>query len=196
MSLETMLSFLSNSNQEQQLNFKVAALCAPVLKGIKASNLISVKAGMYRYVRRMLKGSNIHCVLLYHGKREEVLLLYRTDLLINHLKKSEVKDFLEKYGYLDLSLPGILKRLEQRYIEYRDGNWDFPHELGVLLEYPTADVMSFIEQKGKNCLLEKYWKVYHNKEQAEKIFSRYDSVKEEAIRQIVEGYPLSKVAVS
>lgn len=196
MSSETILSFLTSVNREQQINFLLAAQCAPVLKGIKASNLVTVKSGMGSLVKRLLRGSRIHCVLIYQGKKEEVLFLYRADLMDRLLNQSGVKRFLEQYGYFDFSLAGVLLKLKNRYIEYREINAEFPHELGVLLEYPTEDVMSFIEHKGKNCLMEKYWKVYHNQERAEKIFQKYDSVKEEAMKQIVAGYPLYKVAVS
>ena len=54
----------------------------------------------------------------------------------------------------------------------------------------------FIKNRGKNCLLEKYWKVYHNKEQAAEIFARYDRVRELAMEEAIAGYPLERIAVT
>ena len=196
MSAETILSFLSTCSMDQQLNFRIVTQCAPVLKGIKISNLITIHSGMWNQVRKSLKGSSINCFPLYMGKDKTVLFLYRPDQLKRHLTRGEVIDFLQRYGYLDISLSGVLIRMKQRYQKYIDQRTAFPHELGVMLEYPTEDVEGFIENQGKNCLLEKYWKVYHNKEQAEKIFQLYDQAKKEAMEEVVAGYPLYKVAVS
>ena len=79
--------------------------------------------------------------------------------------------------------------------DYVEKRWEFPHELGVILEYPVEDVKGFIDNRGKNCLMERYWKVYHNRERAEEIFRQYDQVKETAMREIVSGCTLSQVAV-
>lgn len=196
MSTETMLTFLERCSLEEKIGFRVVTQCAPVLKGIKISNIITVQPGVYFHIRRHLKGSKIICIPLYSEPKKEILFLYRRDLLELHLKKREVRHFLERYGYLDMSVVGVIIRLRQRYAEYARGEKEFPHELGVVLEYPVADVEGFIKNQGKNCLMEKYWKVYHNKEQAERIFHLYDQVREEAMEEIVSGFPLCRIAVS
>ena len=71
---------------------------------------------------------------------------------------------------------------------------EFPHELGVLLEYPVEDVKGFIANQGRNSLMTRYWKVYHNKPEAERIFRIYDEAKEQALWEIVQGASLGKVA--
>lgn len=196
MSTDTMLTFLKHCSLEEKIGFKVVTQCAPVLKGIKISNIVTVQQGMYLPIRKHLKGSRIICIPLYSEPRKEVLFLYRYDMLEIHLRKKEVRRFLERFGYLDMSVVGVIIRLRQRYARYVQGKEEFPHELGVILEYPVKDVEGFIENRGKNCLMERYWKVYHNKEQAERIFQKYDQVKEEALEEIVSGFPLCRIAVS
>lgn len=87
-------------------------------------------------------------------------------------------------------------KLRQRYEDYAVRREAFPHELGVVLEYPVEDVEGFIDNQGKNCLTERYWKVYHNKAHAEQVFQLYDQVKETAMKEIVSGFTLCQVVIS
>lgn len=196
MSIEVMLAFLSTCSLEEKLGFKVVAQCAPVLKGVKVSNLITVKPGICGLIKQYLGGSQVICTPLYSGRGREILFLYRYDALEEYLMRPEVRRFLAGYGYLDRSVSGVLIRLRKRYADYVEKRWAFPHELGVILEYPVEDVEGFIRNGGKNCLTERYWKVYHNRERAEEIFRQYDMVKEMAMREIVSGRSLSQVVVS
>lgn len=196
MSAEAMLSFLQNCTPEAKLGFKVVTQCAPVLKGVKISNLITVKPGGWHQIRQFLRKSRIICVLLYADKDREVLFLYRYERLEAHLKRPEVRDFLRRYGYDCFEIAEVLKRLKRRYQLYAGAGREFPHELGVLLEYPVADVEGFITNRGENCLTVRYWKVYENPQEAERIFRLYDEAKEQALEEIVKGYPLCQVAVS
>ena len=196
MSAETMLAFLDQCSLESRPGFFVASHCAPVLKGIKISNIMTAERGTWKRLVRSLKGSNILCVLLSAQGGREVLLLYRYEKLRKHLMKEQVRKFLESQGYDDIRVPVVITRLRKQYAEYVRNRQGFPHELGVILEYPVEDVKGFIENRGKNCLLEKYWKVYHNREKAEKIFAWYDEARELAMEEIMAGYRLNQIAVS
>lgn len=195
MSIETLLSFLSNCSIEEKMGFKVVTQCAPVLKGVKVSNMVTVEPGASHLVSLYLKDSCVSCMSLYSGCGREILFLYRYKALMDYLKVPRVRQFLEQYGYLDMSVSGVLLRLRKRYVDYVEKHWEFPHELGIILEYPVEDVEGFIRNRGKNCLMERYWKVYHDKERAEQIFMQYDQVREAAMSEIVAGYSLSQVAV-
>ncbi|MCI8577529.1 MAG: DUF3793 family protein [Lachnospiraceae bacterium] len=196
MPAETMLSFLKNCTPEGRMGFRVATQCAPVLKGVKISNLIKVKPGEGREIRTRLKGSGIVCLSLYRDQEMEVLFLYRYGQLEQHLRQPAVWGFLWKYGYEAWDVASVLERLRARYQQYAGGRSEFPHELGVLLEYPVEDVEGFIQNRGENCLLSRYWKVYSNRQQAERIFRLYDAAKEQALWEIVNGLPLYQVAVA
>ena len=86
MSVETMISFLNTCSPEGRLGFQVAVQCAPVLKGVKISNLITVKPGEWLEIRERLKTSQVICIPLYQGWEKEVLFLYRYNQLERHLK--------------------------------------------------------------------------------------------------------------
>lgn len=196
MSAETMLHFLNNCTPEEKFGFRVVTQCAPVLKGVKISNLITMKPGGWRKIRAYLKKSRIICIPLYADAEKEVLFLYRYEQLERHLKNREVRDFLRSCGYESFEVASVLVRLRRRYQLYAGISKEFPHELGVLLGYPVGDVQGFIDNRGENSLTSRYWKVYQNPKEAEKIFDLYDRVKEQALKEIMCGRTLSHVAVS
>ena len=99
MPAETMLMYLQNCGPEGRLGFQVAVQCAPVLKDVKISNLITVKPGGWHKIRADLKKSRIICVPLYMDKEKEVLFLYRYMRLDNFLRQKSVRRFLRNYGY-------------------------------------------------------------------------------------------------
>ena len=196
MSAETMLHFLNNCTPEEKFGFRVVTQCAPVLKGVKISNLITMKPGGWRKIRAYLKKSRIICIPLYADAEKEVLFLYRYEQLERHLKNLEVREFLRSCGYESFEVASVLVRLRRRYRLYAGISKEFPHELGVLLGYPVGDVQGFIDNRGENSLTSRYWKVYQNPKEAEKIFDLYDRVKEQALKEIMCGRTLSHVAVS
>ena len=196
MSAETMLHFLNNCTPEEKFGFRVVTQCAPVLKGVKISNLITMKPGGWRKIRAYLKKSRIICIPLYADAEKDVLFLYRYEQLERHLKNREVREFLRSCGYESFEVASVLVRLRRRYQLYAGISKEFPHELGVLLGYPVGDVQGFIDNRGENSLTSRYWKVYQNPKEAEKIFDLYDRVKEQALKEIMCGRTLSHVAVS
>ena len=196
MSAETMLHFLNNCTPEEKFGFRVVTQCAPVLKGVKISTLITMKPGGWRKIRAYLKKSRIICIPLYADAEKEVLFLYRYEQLERHLKNREVREFLRSCGYESFEVASVLVRLRRRYQLYAGISKEFPHELGVLLGYPVGDVQGFIDNRGENSLTSRYWKVYQNPKEAEKIFDLYDRVKEQALKEIMCGRTLSHVAVS
>lgn len=196
MSAETMLHFLNNCTPEEKFGFRVVTQCAPVLKGVKISNLITMKPGGWRKIRAYLKKSRIICIPLYADAEKEVLFLYRYEQLERHLKNREVREFLRSCGYESFEVASVLVRLRRRYQLYAGISKEFPHELGILLGYPVGDVQGFIDNRGENSLTSRYWKVYQNPKEAEKIFDLYDRVKEQALKEIMCGRTLSHVAVS
>ncbi|MDO4518091.1 MAG: DUF3793 family protein, partial [Bacillota bacterium] len=82
---------------------------------------------------------------------------------------------------------------------------DFPHEIGLFLGYPPEDVKGFIDDKesdlGKacgacrNCKSVGYWKVYHNPEEAEKIFNRYRKCTRVYHKHWLNGKPVESLTI-
>ncbi len=190
-----MIHYLENCTQESRLLFHVGSLCAPVLKNIKSANLINTAHGDFRQIRKSLSRSRILCYLLYSGGDRDLLLLFRKDRMEDLLSDPDVRQFLGRFGYDAFDIPSVLKRFRLRYARYISTRADFPDEVGVLLGYPLDDVESYIVNRGENCLISRYWKVYHNPLSAEKTFKAYDAAREDVLSAIVHGYSLGQVAV-
>lgn len=195
MSKEEVAACFCSLSPKRKKEFRVAMQCAPVLKGIKAANLVTARPGNWRFVRQELTGCRVICALIYADAGKEVLFLYRYGLLEQHLKNRQVRAFLEGYGYQATDVAGVLKRLGRRYQRYVGLGEEFPHELGVILGYPVADVEGFIANRGRNSLMSGYWKVYQNREYARQVFQSYDEAREAVARELLEGYSLAATAL-
>lgn len=186
--------FLDRLSPEQRLKLEIANRCGPVLKGVKAANLMAVPAGGWQQVCRALAGSPIICRLLYGDGQRDMVFLYRPNLLEQHIKQEAVRFFLLSCGYESVGLERILNGLSRRYQRFAGAGDSFPHELGVLLQYPVEDVKGFMAHGGRDWLASGYWKVYGNVREAKQTFAAYDRARFQAVMEVLSGRPLSQVA--
>ncbi len=183
---------------------QIALHCAPMIMGLKTSNLLIVPESQTVCVQRLLWNTKMESFLLYTGKQrtaekemyKTVLLLYRISFLRNYLQDAQVVHLLRNAGYKDFSFEGLLHQFASRYRAYRHGKRDFPHEMGIFLGYPPADVQGFIQNNGKYFLYAGYWKVYENQAQKTKLFYYYDLAAELLIRLLSQGVRIKDVLVS
>ncbi|CDM70337.1 hypothetical protein CM240_3220 [Clostridium bornimense] len=125
---------------------------------------------------------NLCHIVLKEDKENFILLIYDYYQLKKCLVNPENNRFLKMIGYHNTNnIEDVLAELQERYAEC-----NCPHELGIFLGYPINDVKSFIDNPKKKCLLCGYWKVYSNKEEAKKMFRRFDDARNNAICSIVE----------
>jgi len=176
-----------------QVENKMALQCAPVITGIKVSNLLIVATKDEEAVRIILKRTGIiHYRLLRQGDKT-TFLLFRKPQLAYYLQDPDVQRILKANGYRDLSLGGILRTFQNRFVTHMNQGDGFPHEVGLLLGYPVEDVAGFIDYKGKNYLYSGYWKVYEDVEEKKKLFEAYENAKEQLILLLANGYDIREV---
>lgn len=161
--------------------------CAPLLTGLKISNLLHVREDQKAEVFRLFEDSPISCHVLYEWENRVSILLYRKELLCRYLKQERVKTLMENFGYQEINPEDILRGLAARYQAHIEGNELFPHEIGLLLGYPPEDVVGFIENEGRNFLCSGYWKVYGDANRAKRVFAAYDRAREAVIRMAGNG---------
>ncbi len=70
------------------------------------------------------------------------------------------------------------------------GEAEFPHEIGLVLGYPPADVAGFIEHKGAGFVACGGWKAYANPESALQTFQQNRLCADEYRRMHAQGAPL------
>ena len=178
---------------QDNIEIKIALQCAPLLTGIKISNLLIVATGNAKYVFRKFQGTPISMCVLCRTKQKTVFFLYRKDELETYLNSPKVQELLEYLGYQSLRLNVVLKECSKRYQQYVTDDKEFPHELGLLLGYPAEDVIGFIENQGKNPLYTGYWKVYSNVRETKNLFERYNQAQENVVRMISSGLDVQNI---
>lgn len=172
---------------------QLALQCAPLLTGIKISNILILQSENVQRVRSILEKTSIQSFVLYESGKKTTLLLFREAELMKYLNQKEVKELFEGFGYYNLDLYAIIQLLRKRYDAYMKCKTEFPHELGLMLGYPTEDVLGFIENNGKNYLYSGYWKVYGNVSEKISLFERFEQAKEQVIQLISNGVGIVEI---
>ena len=122
------------------------------------------------------------CALIY---------LYRPDMLNRDLKDPVAVSILKRFGYSisssDRCVVDLVRRLNSSPV--------FPHEIGLFLGYPPADVDGFINNPNEGFYETGYWKVYSNVESARLAFRRFKECTEEYDQKLKEGRTLEQLVV-
>ena len=172
--------------------------CSPTLARIKPASLFTLTcvdreclAQNVAAVNAQLAQKGLVLEVLRQKGERALLYLYRTEALRAVLAKAETRNFLRACGYADFTLEAALATLRLRLAAQED----FPHEIGVFLGYPLADVVAFIENDGQNCLCCGCWKVYTDAHAAQRTFALFRKCKRVYEQRYREGCPLTRLAV-
>ena len=164
--------------EADDVELQLALQCAPLITGLKISNLLTISPEGFTQVGRIVESSVLSLYPLLETEEKMVILLYREDRLEKYLKMPQVQKLLREAGYESDRLEDILPVFCDRYETYAERGKPFPHELGLLLGYPPEDVEGFIIYEGKNSLCEGYWKVYAEPQKKLRLFAQYDKARE------------------
>lgn len=176
------------------VRFAVGRQCAPVLAGVKPSNLLIMEKGHEELLGWELKGTRLARCLLYTSQRKDYWLLFEPAKVKAVMGDPQNESFLLSQGYeRSLSLAGMLLQFRSRFAGYKEGRDGFPHEMGLLLGYPLKDVLGFIEHEGRDFKLSGYWKVYDDVDYAQAIFELYQYAKQAVLQLCRQGAELSDI---
>lgn len=177
----------------KSIETQIALQCAPLISGLKVSNLLIISAEDEALVRVILRRSGISFFRLLRTGEKVTFLLFRKNPLEAYLKQQEVETMLAEAGYAELSLGNILSTFQKRYAHYMSAGGRFPHEMGLLLGYPAEDVKGFVENEGKNFLYSGYWKVYADVEEKRRLFQKFENAKETVIQLLSYGVGIQDI---
>lgn len=172
------------------LESQLALQCAPVLAGLKISNLLTLPKTQKEMLESMMEHTGMSYYVWLEEKEKLVVLVYRKNALKQYLAKDEVRAFLKSMAYPDADLSVWLSIVAKRYQKYMTKKGSFPHEMGLFLGYPIEDVEGFIVNDGKNFLCTGYWKVYKNKQEKTDLFRQFERAKEWLILLLSNGMDL------
>ncbi len=177
----------------KSIETQIALQCAPLISGLKVSNLLIISAEDEALVRGILRRSGISFFRLLRTGEKVTFLLFRKNPLEDYLGRQEVKAMLVTEGYVDFSLGNILGTFQRRYESYMSVGGRFPHEMGLLLGYPVEDVKGFMDNHGKNFLYSGYWKVYADVEEKRRLFQKFEDAKETVIQLLSYGVGIQDI---
>ena len=85
-----------------------------------------------------------------------------------------------------------MDRLKSRIGE----NNEFPHEIGIFLDYPLGDVIGFILNEGRNFKCVGCWKVYCDECACQKTFAKYKKCRDVYVRLWQQGRSVLQLTVA
>ncbi|MBQ8923688.1 MAG: DUF3793 family protein [Lachnospiraceae bacterium] len=175
------------------VELELALQCAPLIAGLKISNLLNIRAEDVDKLISLIKDGNLSYRLLYANNYRATVLLYNEKLLTDYISRDEVKNHLNSMGYEDTSLSYIFDKFCKRYEEYMIYKEKFPHEMGFLLGYPVEDIEGFINHNGEKSLYTGYWKVYKDCEKKLKVFESFENAKESLVNLLYHGIGMAEI---
>ena len=185
------------------LNSILIQQAAPTMAGLKSASLFSYQSepgqnldGELAQWNREYEAKGIKTIVLGRCKAcpERVLLYtYRPTLLQKALQRPGSRELLAEYGYgKNWSVEQCLEKLSHKVCP----GGEFPHEIGLFLDYPVADVVGFIQNKGKNCLCVGTWKVYSEPETARRLFRLYKHCSDVYRKCYLNGRSITQLIVA
>ena len=177
----------------RELEHTLIYQCAPVLSGLKISNLLILDREMISAALRIIRAIGLSWAVMYQNDRKVTYLIYHRDRLERILRDSKNMLFFRERGFSSGSLHDAIQEVSSRYTACMEGTAGFPDELGLFLGYPIGDVIGYIEHGGKDYLLNGYWKVYTDPDTAAALFQCYDAITEKMMRELLSGVSIMKV---
>ncbi len=172
--------------------------CAPTMACLKTGNMFNCAFDGHeqmiaelRQLNQRLRNKGLRILPLRWRDGKALLYLYRPKMLERDLQNPKAWNLLSECGYVRKDVHACIAQLIARL---RTGD-EFPHEVGLFLGYPPADVEGFMHRKEsfKFCGL---WKVYDDVEGAIRQFARCRHCTEVYLKCLSRGFSLDRLAVA
>ena len=169
--------------------YAIGRHCGVTFAGLKIASLVSLRKGEEDAIQTLscrFAGKGFAFMLLREDEERLLVYICHRARLEAYLFLPEVRAFLKKFGYTYSSAEEALEQLKGRM------KGEFPHEIGVFLGYPLADVRGFLRDPN-GCVLCGCWKVYENADEAARTFERYRRCSECICRHMENGRSLTQI---
>lgn len=176
-----------------EVELQIAFQCAPLITGLKESNLLNIAKDNYQQMKTILKDSGLSIYPLGINGGTITVFVYQEQRLRRFLAQETVVALLHKIGYADTDLKEVLPVFRAHYQQYLRDKQTFPHEMGLLLGYPPEDVEGFIRNQGKNYLYSGYWKVYDKPHEKIQLFQKYEHSRERLVQLLSCGMHMEEI---
>ncbi len=178
------------------LDHMLAMHSAPTLMGHKTANLFNYKIALDAEMRILIAGflqksrlKGIYIRTMCRCENCVGVLVYNRSMLAEYLSRRSHAALLDWFGYgRDLEVEGKLDILRERF----ESGSGFPHEIGLFLGYPPADVMGFVRHGAKKAKFCGYWQVYGDEKASRKQFGHYNSCRQYLCSQVQKGFTIAQ----
>lgn len=177
----------------------IVRYCSPTLAGMKTGSLFTCsfidKEEMINDLRNLnnrLKSKGLRVLPMRIKKDRALIYIYRPKQLKCDFSEKPVRLLLEKMGYSCDEPNRCITKLISK-LRYES---EFPHEIGLFLGYPPEDVKGFIENAAACSKCSGCWKVYGNKQEAEKLFEKYRKCTDVYCAQWKKGKSIERLTVA
>lgn len=172
--------------------------CAPTMASLKTGNMFSCPfesreemTEELRELNRRLGPKGLRILPLRWSSGQALVYLYRPKMLEKDLRNDLAARLLAECGYTGGNPNSCVARLISRL----RSTGDFPHEVGLFLGYPPADVDGFMHRK-QDCKLSGIWKVYDDVDGAARQFARCRHCTKVYLKRYRQGYTLDRLTVA
>ncbi len=184
---------------EERFKATLIGACAATLAGLKCASMFSYRAAEGEpleeevcEINELLSGRGVRARVLGSCGEGKLVYVYRPRATEAKIASPETRRFLAGLGYSETRLDGYLDRLGERLGK----SGEFPHEIGVFLDYPLADVKGFMQKGSRECLCSGCWKAYSDPEKAEKRFEMYRRCRRVYADCYRRGFDLRRLTVA
>ena len=177
----------------KDIEMQIAFYCAPLIAGLKLSNLLMLRNEDLDRATGLLKRAGISYFVVAVTNGKAAVFLFDRHRLETYLREEKVWQIFQDMGYQNHAMGKILYAFRQRYEGYLLWNQKFPHEMGLLLGYPIEDVKGFICNEGENCLYTGYWKVYENLAEKMILFRQFEKARDMLMELLSNGVTIVEV---
>ena len=169
--------------------YAIGRHCGVTFAGLKIASLVSLRKGeedVIQTLSRRFAGKGFAFILLREDEERLLVYICHRARLTKYLFSPDVRAFLARFGYEYGSAEEALEQLKCRM------KGEFPHEIGVFLGYPLADVRGFLRAPN-SCVLCGCWKVYENADEAARTFERFRRCSACICRHMNRGRSLTQI---
>ena len=111
-----------------EIELQIAFQCAPLITGLKESNLLNIEKQDYQRMKDIFKESELTIYPLGIHAGKITVFLYHPDRLEAFFSKESVQALLHEIGYTDTNLKQVLPVFRAHYQQYLREKKVFPHE--------------------------------------------------------------------
>ena len=176
--------------------------CSPTLAGLKMANLFRFRFALgvnpwqqVEEINQQLRSKGLKVEILSYKlcDNSALLYVYRQAKVQQHLQDPAVRSFLFYRGYEQVS--DVVSLLHQFALRINLGQ-DFPHEIGLILGYPLADVIAYIKAPRAKGICTGCWKAYTDPTRAQNFHQKCTKCAQVYWECYSRGFSLQRLAVA